>query len=207
MGTELVKASNHQRTLTNRRSSFILPAIIADQGDKAAERFFTFFTDQIPNKNTREAYYRNVMRFFTWIEAQHLSLTTIKSYHVSAYLAELAASHSTPTVKQHLATLKTLFNWLITGQIIEINPAAASSPCRPISFNARGASFSPASSTIDKARGPILRKAPMTTSSPWRAAVEASRLAKTAVPSLATPLPNRRIAASASSRAIFPRCA
>ena len=47
-------------------SGFILPAVIADQGDKAAERFFTFFTDTIPNANTRAAYYRNAMRFFAW---------------------------------------------------------------------------------------------------------------------------------------------
>lgn len=40
---------------------FTLPATIADQ---AAERFFTFFTDTIPNKNTRAAYYRNALRFF-----------------------------------------------------------------------------------------------------------------------------------------------
>jgi len=125
MGTELVKTSNHQQSLTIRGGGFILPAVIADQGEKAAERFFTFFTDQIPNTNTRAAYYRNAMRFFAWTHAKGLSLTTIKSYHVSGYLAELAASHSTPTVKQHLATLRMLFDWLITGQIIEINPAAA----------------------------------------------------------------------------------
>jgi integrase/recombinase XerD len=50
---------------------------------------------------------------------------TIKSYHVSAYLAELATDHSTPTVKQHLASLRMLFDWLILGQVIEINPAHA----------------------------------------------------------------------------------
>jgi integrase/recombinase XerD len=104
---------------------FTLPATIADQGDKASERFFTFFTDQIPNKNTRAAYYRNACRFFAWAEKSGLTLTTIKSYHVSAYLAELAAGHSTPTVKQHLASLRMLFDWLILGQIIENNPAAA----------------------------------------------------------------------------------
>jgi hypothetical protein len=49
MSTELATTSNHQRALTTRSSSFTLPAIIADQGEKAAERFFTFFTDQIPN--------------------------------------------------------------------------------------------------------------------------------------------------------------
>src|ERR1017187_9081837 len=37
--------------LSTGRTGFILPAAIADQGDKAAERFFTFFTDTIPNAN------------------------------------------------------------------------------------------------------------------------------------------------------------
>jgi site-specific recombinase XerD len=106
-------------------SGFILPAVIADQGDKAAERFFTFFTDTIPNANTRAAYYRNVMRFFAWTHAKGLSLPAIKSYHVSGYLAELATGHATPTVKQHLASLRMLFDWLITGQVINANPAAA----------------------------------------------------------------------------------
>jgi hypothetical protein len=67
--------------------SFVRPAIIADQGDKAAERFFTFFTDTTPNANTWGAYYRNTMRFFGWTHAKGLSLPAIKSYHVSAYLA------------------------------------------------------------------------------------------------------------------------
>ena len=56
--------------LSDRRSSFTLPAVIADQGEKAAERFFTFFTDTIPNANTRAAYYRNAMRFFAWTRAK-----------------------------------------------------------------------------------------------------------------------------------------
>jgi site-specific recombinase XerD len=116
---------SRQLTTTAVSTGFTLPATIADHGDKASERFFTFFTDTIPNKNTRAAYYRNALRFFAWAEKSGLSLATIKSYHVSAYLAELAAGHSTPTVKQHLASLRMLFDWLITGQIIEINPAAA----------------------------------------------------------------------------------
>ena len=106
-------------------TGFTLPATIADQGEKAAERFFTFFTDTIPNPNTRAAYYRNAMRFFAWTARQGLSLPAIKSYHVSAYLADLATDHATPSVKQHLASLRMLFDWLILGQVIEINPAAA----------------------------------------------------------------------------------
>jgi len=110
--------------------AFLLPAVIADQGDKAAERFFTFFTDTIPNANTRAAYYRNALRFFAWTHAKGLSLSAIKSYHVSGYLAELTLTGkntlaSTPTVKQHLASLRMLFDWLITGQVTDANPAAA----------------------------------------------------------------------------------
>jgi integrase/recombinase XerD len=127
--------ANDLATITQARpfltgSGFVLPAVIADRGDKAAERFFTFFTDTIPNPNTRAAYYRNIMRFFAWTHAKGLSLSAIKSYHVSAYLAELTVTGketlaSTPTVKQHLASLRMLFDWLITGQVIDANPAAA----------------------------------------------------------------------------------
>jgi hypothetical protein len=57
---------------------------IAYYGDRAFERFFTFFTDTIRNRNTRAAYYRNAMLFFAWASFRSLALTAIKSYHVSA---------------------------------------------------------------------------------------------------------------------------
>ena len=129
MSTELVKSSE-QKALAAGIRAFTLPATIADHGDKAAERFFTFFTDTIPNPNTRAAYYRNAMRFFAWTGKKRLSLLDIKSYHVSGYLAQLTRTGtqqpaSTPTVKQHLAALRMLFDWLIVGQVLEVNPAAA----------------------------------------------------------------------------------
>ena len=70
------------------------------------------------------------MRFFAWTHAKGLSLPAIKSYHVSglpgrAHADRQGNTASTPTVKQHLASLRMLFDWLITGQIIEANPAAA----------------------------------------------------------------------------------
>jgi hypothetical protein len=76
MGNELTVLSE-KHTLAPTRGSFILPAVIADQGDKAAERFFTFFSDTIPNTNTRAAYYRNTMRFFARMETKGLSLSDI----------------------------------------------------------------------------------------------------------------------------------
>src|SRR3954464_3830493 len=102
-----------------------IPVAIADCGDRTSERFFTFFTDTIRNKNTRASYYRNAMRFFAWTQASGLTLPAIRSYHVSAYLEVLATDHAAPSVKQHLATLRMLFDWLIVGHVLEINPAAA----------------------------------------------------------------------------------
>jgi site-specific recombinase XerD len=120
MSAEPAPVASHGQAIA-ATSGFLLPAGIAGQGDRAAERFFT---DHLPNPHTRAAYFRNARRFFAWTEARGLTLLALRSYHVSAYLAELAADHATPTVKQHLASLRRLFDWLILGQVLEINPAA-----------------------------------------------------------------------------------
>ncbi len=44
---------------------------------------------------------------------------------MSAHVEELALQLAGPSVKQHLATLKMLFDWLILGHVLELNPAAA----------------------------------------------------------------------------------
>ena len=102
-----------------------IPAVIAGEGPEAAERFFTFFTDTIRNKNTRAAYYRNAKRFFEWARDRGLALKEIKSFHVSAFIEELSQTHTAPSVKQNLATIRMLFDWMILGQVVEINPAQA----------------------------------------------------------------------------------
>lgn len=106
-------------------SQAVVPVVIAAQGEKASERYFTFFTDTIRNPNTRAAYFRNATRFFGWCEARNLAFTEIKSFHVSAYLEELSLTMAAPSVKQHLATIRMLYDWLIVGHICEINPAQA----------------------------------------------------------------------------------
>jgi site-specific recombinase XerC len=37
----------------------------------------------------------------------------------------IAPAPADPSVKQHLAPIKMLFDWLVTGQIVDFNPAAA----------------------------------------------------------------------------------
>ena len=44
---------------------------------------------------------------------------------VAAYVEELGVTRSKPTVKQHLAAVKMLLDWMVTGQVIPVNPAAS----------------------------------------------------------------------------------
>jgi site-specific recombinase XerC len=45
--------------------------------------------------------------------------------HVAAYVEHFGRVPSKPTVKQHLATIRMLFDWLVTGQVMTANPAHA----------------------------------------------------------------------------------
>jgi len=104
-----------------------LPAIIHDAGEKAGWRFIDFFTATIRNPNTREAYFRAVWRFFDWCNVQGVTeLRTVRPMIVAGYVeAMLAGGMSRPTVKQHLAAIRKLFDWLTTGGILDVNPAAS----------------------------------------------------------------------------------
>lgn len=43
---------------------------------------------------------------------------------VAAYVEELGQQVSAPTVKQHLAAIRMLFDWMVIGQVMPFNPAA-----------------------------------------------------------------------------------
>jgi len=107
-------------------ASIAVPAIVADAGDQAARRFLELFAATIRNKNTRTAYLHAVGRFFAWCEHHHLGqLADIEPLHVAAYIEALGGNFEKPTVKQHLAAIRMLFDWLVTGQVIATNPAHA----------------------------------------------------------------------------------
>src|SRR5512134_724203 len=109
-----------------RPGSSAVPAIVASAGEEAAYRFLEFFAAHIRNRNTRAAYYRNVCSFFRWLEARHVhELAAIRSHHVAAYVEHMTRTHAAPTAKQHLAAIRMLFDWLIVGQVLGYNPAAA----------------------------------------------------------------------------------
>jgi integrase/recombinase XerD len=44
---------------------------------------------------------------------------------VATYIEQLGTKASKPTVKQHLAAIRQLFDYLTTGGILEVNPAAS----------------------------------------------------------------------------------
>jgi site-specific recombinase XerD len=108
------------------RDGIVVPRVIADAGDQAVRRFLEFFAATIRNKNTRMAYYRAVCDFFAWCDRHRIGgIADIEPLHVAAYIENLQHAMSKPTVKQHLAAIRMLFDWLVTGQVVATNPAHA----------------------------------------------------------------------------------
>jgi site-specific recombinase XerD len=105
-------------------ASATLPALIAGAGERAAWRFLEFFTVNIRNRNTRAAYARAAAAFLHWCEGQGIGeLGRVQPVHVAAYIEQLQGERSAPTVKQHLACIRMLFDWLVTEQVMPSNPA------------------------------------------------------------------------------------
>jgi site-specific recombinase XerD len=102
------------------------PAIVAAAGARASYRFLEFFTAQIRNPHTRRAYARAANDFFDWLAAKGVTqLGRIESVHVAAYIEQSQRERSAPTAKLRLAALRRLFDWMVIGQIMPTNPAAA----------------------------------------------------------------------------------
>ncbi len=96
--------------------------LIERSGEDASKRILEFFTARIRNPHTRRAYVRAVGEFLAFsAERGKLSLADIDPVTVAAYVE----SHpgSAPTRKVHLAAVRKLFDFLVTGQIIPVNPA------------------------------------------------------------------------------------
>ena len=100
-----------------------LPEVIVDAGPAAVERFLEFFAAAIANDRTRAAYGQAAGRFLAWCGARGLGLRAIAPLHVAAYIRTHPGS--VPTVKQHLAAIRALCDWLVVHQVLPVNPAAA----------------------------------------------------------------------------------
>ncbi len=63
---------------------------------------------------------------FDSLEAKGVTqLAAIESVHVATYVERLSRGRSAPTAKLRLAALRHLFDWMVIGQIMPTNPAAA----------------------------------------------------------------------------------
>jgi site-specific recombinase XerD len=108
------------------RSSAPLTALVISAGERASVRFLEVFASTIRNPNTRRAYARAVSEFLAWCAGVGVtSITAVQPPHVAAWIELQTRELSASTAKQRLAAIRHLFDWLVVGQIVQHNPAAA----------------------------------------------------------------------------------
>ncbi len=106
------------------RSRF--PTLITVAGERASVRFLEFFASTLRNPHTRRAYTRAVSDFLAWCEGHAVpSITAVQPLHVATWIEEQTRERAAPSVKQQLAAIRHLFDWLVTGQVIPTNPASS----------------------------------------------------------------------------------
>ena len=106
-------------------SSSSLPSVFTARPD-TGKRLRDFFTSHIRNPNTRRAYMEAVRQFSGFCaEIGVADLAQVEPVHVAAFVEAQMRLHSKPTVKQRLAALRMLFDWMVVGQVIPSNPAHA----------------------------------------------------------------------------------
>ena len=120
MNTEITSYNNDSRRRKLAKSGLQLPAVIEAAGQRAKSKFVEFFIAQIANDNTRKAYGRAVMQFFHWCDERGAALEDINPNVAAVYIRTHDASDA--TVKQHLAALRSLYDWLVTQQVVPENP-------------------------------------------------------------------------------------
>jgi site-specific recombinase XerD len=114
------------------RTDFVMPTILEAAGPKTKKRVLEFFGASIRNGNTRKAYIKACTSLFAFLAGNGVeALEDIEPLHVAAYLeamqaaaeADGAKQFSIATQKQHIAAIRVLFDYLVTGGVLAHNPA------------------------------------------------------------------------------------
>jgi hypothetical protein len=92
------------------------------QPARATDAYIEFFTATIRNRNTRLAYAR-CYQFFHWCQENGLTLDSVRPFHVAAYIEQMPGSK--PTIKQKLAAIRMLYDFLVIRQLVPVNPTAS----------------------------------------------------------------------------------
>ena len=101
-----------------------VPALVAVAGEHASMRFLEFFAANIRNPHTRRAYYRAAEEFLAWCASIGVpSIAAVQPVHVATWIEASTRELAAPSVKQRLAALRHLFDWLVNGQVVPVNPA------------------------------------------------------------------------------------
>lgn len=88
------------------------------------DRVAEFFAAHIRNPHTRRSYLGALRSFVAWCEVHGVPLEQVGPLHVAAYVEELGQHYARPTVKQRLAALRMIFDWLVVGQVLPRNPVS-----------------------------------------------------------------------------------
>lgn len=104
-------------------ASAAVPALFAST-EAAATRTLEFFAVTIRNPHTRRAYAHAVSEFSDWCQSQGVTdIRDVRPMHVAAYIESQQVA--APSIKQRLAALRMLFDWLVVGQVMPTNPAGS----------------------------------------------------------------------------------
>ena len=107
------------RTEFAQRAELVLAAAARRRGARGGGQV----SGVLRRADREPAYGRAVGQFLAWCAARGLGLTAVAPLHVAAYIR--TPPGSAPTVKQHLAALRMLGDWLVVSQVLPVNPAAA----------------------------------------------------------------------------------
>ena len=91
--TERLAAVFLDTALFTPADTYIVPVLIANEGNAAGWRYVEFLTANINNPNTRQAYALACARFFAWCETWGATLDAIRPFHVTAWVSELQEKH------------------------------------------------------------------------------------------------------------------
>ena len=106
-------------------SSTSLPSLFLARPEARA-RLRDFFSSHIRNRHTRRAYLEAVRQLSEFCAAAGVAeLAQVEPVHLAAFVEQQLEAHSRPTVKPRLAALRMLFDWMVVGQVIPVNPAHA----------------------------------------------------------------------------------
>jgi site-specific recombinase XerD len=107
------------------KNGMALPALFS-RDPSTARHVLEFFTVNIRNPNTRKAYGKAAAQFAAWCEAGGIAhLRDVQPMHVAAYVEEIQERIAAPSVNLQLAAIRMLFDWLVVGQVMRMNPASS----------------------------------------------------------------------------------